>query len=351
MIPFFPPDLFEQDRDVLIDLVHEIGTTPDQKFILGTRTAAFEDALRTLYGAGDVIACSSGTSALTLVLRAMDIGPGDEVVVPAYGCAPLANTVAGLGATPVFADIDPWTMVADPQAMDDAVTARTKALMPAHMFSVMADMPALRKLADDRGVRLVEDSAVAQGGVLDGRPAGTWGTPGFSRSSRSRRSARRVRAAPSSPRTRRSAAPYGRCATTVRRARVSSTNAWATTAASTRSSPPSSCTGCPVSPPAWNAGPASPRTTPSGSPRCARPVSCPRRPAATAAASTSTRSSSSGATRSATTSPSAAWPRTSTIRCRCRSSRRSPRTPRPGGAGGTPSAPRPGNSRCPSTRI
>ncbi|TSB23360.1 DegT/DnrJ/EryC1/StrS family aminotransferase [Streptomyces benahoarensis] len=178
MIPFFPPDLFEQDRDVLIDLVHEIGTTPDQKFILGTRTAAFEDALRTLYGAGDVIACSSGTSALTLVLRAMDIGPGDEVVVPAYGCAPLANTVAGLGATPVFADIDPWTMVADPQAMDDAVTARTKALMPAHMFSVMADMPALRKLADDRGVRLVEDSAVAQGGVLDGRPAGTWGDAG-----------------------------------------------------------------------------------------------------------------------------------------------------------------------------
>ncbi|MFF9481778.1 DegT/DnrJ/EryC1/StrS family aminotransferase [Streptomyces sp. NPDC014733] len=178
MIPFFPPDLFEQDREVLIDLVHEIGTTPDQKFILGTRTAAFEDALRTLYGAGDVIACSSGTSALTLVLRAMDIGPGDEVVVPAYGCAPLASTVAGLGATPVFADIDPWTMVADPQAMDDAVTARTKALMPAHMFSVMADMPALRKIADDRGVRLVEDSAVAQGGVLDGRAAGTWGDAG-----------------------------------------------------------------------------------------------------------------------------------------------------------------------------
>ncbi|GAA3167917.1 MULTISPECIES: DegT/DnrJ/EryC1/StrS family aminotransferase [Streptomyces] len=178
MIPFFPPDLFEQDREVLIDLVHEIGTTPDQKFILGTRTAAFEDALRGLYGTGDVIACSSGTSALTLVLRALDIGPGDEVVVPAYGCAPLANTVAGLGATPVFADIDPWTMVADPQAMDEAVSARTKALMPAHMFSVMADMPALRKLADDRGLRLVEDSAVAQGGVLDGRPAGTWGDAG-----------------------------------------------------------------------------------------------------------------------------------------------------------------------------
>ncbi|MGW1840606.1 DegT/DnrJ/EryC1/StrS family aminotransferase [Streptomyces sp. NPDC002067] len=178
MIPFFPPDLFEQDREVLIGLVHEIGTAPDQKFILGTRTATFEDALRTTYGTGDAIACSSGTSALTLVLRAMDIGPGDEVVVPAYGCAPLANTVAGLGATPVFADIDPWTMVADPQAMADAVTGRTKALMPAHMFSVMADMPALRKLADERGLRLVEDSAVAQGGVLDGRPAGTWGDAG-----------------------------------------------------------------------------------------------------------------------------------------------------------------------------
>ena len=177
-IPFFPPDLFEDDRQLLLDLVHEIGTAPQQRFLLGEHTARFEEALRTSLGAADVVACSSGTSALTLVLHAMGIGPSDEVVVPAYGCAPLANTVVGLGATPVFADIDPWTMVADPDRVEQAITGRTRAIMPAHMFSVMADMPRMREIARRHGLRLVEDSAVAQGGTLDGRPAGTWGEAG-----------------------------------------------------------------------------------------------------------------------------------------------------------------------------
>lgn len=177
-IPFFTPDLFEEDRGVLLDLVREVGTCPEQKFILGSRTAAFEEALREQLGAADVVACSSGTSALSLVLRAMDVGPGDEVAVPAYGCAPLGNAVVALGAAPVFADVDPHTMVVDPDEVAAAVTARTKALLPAHMFSVMADMPRMREIARERGVRLVEDSAVAQGGVLAGRPAGTWGEAG-----------------------------------------------------------------------------------------------------------------------------------------------------------------------------
>ncbi|MFM9368605.1 DegT/DnrJ/EryC1/StrS family aminotransferase [Streptomyces sp. Da 82-17] len=177
-IPFFAPDLFEDDRDVLLDLVRATGTVPGQKFILGERTAAFEDALAETLGAAHVVACSSGTSALTLVLTAMGVGPGDEVIVPAYGCAPLGNTVVEVGATPVFADVDPLTTVVDPACVEAAVTSRTKALMPAHMFSVMADMPAMREIAGRHGLRLVEDSAVAQGGVLDGRPAGTWGEAG-----------------------------------------------------------------------------------------------------------------------------------------------------------------------------
>ncbi|MFI8829578.1 DegT/DnrJ/EryC1/StrS family aminotransferase [Streptomyces afghaniensis] len=177
-VPFFPPDLFEDDRELFMDLVHDIGTAPEQRFLLGEHTARFEEALRDSLGAADAVACSSGTSALTLVLHAMGVGPGDEVVVPAYGCAPLANTVAGLGATPVFADIDPWTMVADPDEVERAITDRTRAIMPAHMFSVMADMPRMREIARRHEVRLVEDSAVAQGGVLDGRPAGTWGEAG-----------------------------------------------------------------------------------------------------------------------------------------------------------------------------
>ncbi|MYX41170.1 DegT/DnrJ/EryC1/StrS family aminotransferase [Streptomyces sp. SID8499] len=178
-IPFFAPDLFEEDREVLLDLVRRTGTAGEQKFILGERTAAFERALGETLGGAEVVACSSGTSALTLILTAMGVGPGDEVVVPAYGCAPLGNTVANLGATPVFADIDPVTMVVDPAEVEAAITARTKALLPAHMFSVMADMPRMREIARRHGVRLVEDSAVAQGGVLDGRPAGTWGEAGL----------------------------------------------------------------------------------------------------------------------------------------------------------------------------
>ncbi len=178
MIPFFPPDLFEGDRDVLREIVHDIGTGPAQRFILGERTARFEEALRASLGAADVVACGSGTTALTLVLHAVGVGAGDEVVVPAFGCAPLASTVCNLGATPVFADINPWTMVADPAEMERLITGRTRAIMPAHMFSVMADMSRMREIAARHQVRLVEDSAVAQGAVLDGRPAGLWGAAG-----------------------------------------------------------------------------------------------------------------------------------------------------------------------------
>ncbi|WP_228718295.1 DegT/DnrJ/EryC1/StrS family aminotransferase [Kitasatospora acidiphila] len=177
-IPFFPPDLFEGDRAELLRLLRQIGTGPSQRFILGEQTALLERELAEQLGAADVVACSSGTTALTMVLAALEVGPGDEVVVPAFGCAPLAAGVVQVGARPVFADIDPWTMVADPAAMERRITGRTKALMPAHLFSVMADMPAFQALAERHGLRLVEDSAVAQGGVLAGRPAGLWGEAG-----------------------------------------------------------------------------------------------------------------------------------------------------------------------------
>ena len=177
-VPFFPPTLFEADRAELIGLVREVGLDPEQRFILGARTAAFEELLRADLGAADVVACSTGTSALSLVLRAMDIGPGDEVIVPAFGCAPLASCVVTAGATPVFADIRPDTMTMDPDAAERLVTERTKAVLPAHMFSVMADMPRFAELARRHGLRLPEDSAVAQGGMLRGVPAGLWGEAG-----------------------------------------------------------------------------------------------------------------------------------------------------------------------------
>lgn len=181
VLPFFPPDLFDGERTVLLDLIREVGTDPAQRFILGERTACFEQLLAESLGDTrpvHVVACGSGTSALTMVLHAVGVRPGVEVVVPAFGCAPLAATVVNLGATPVFADIDPHTMVADPDDVERSVTGRTHAIVAAHMFSVMADMPRFRALANARGVRLVEDSAVAQGGVLEGVPAGLWGEAG-----------------------------------------------------------------------------------------------------------------------------------------------------------------------------
>ncbi|WP_030608773.1 DegT/DnrJ/EryC1/StrS family aminotransferase [Streptomyces sclerotialus] len=177
-IPFFPPDLFEADRTVLLDLLLELGLAPEQRFVLGEHTRRFERLLQESLGAADVVACGSGTSALDLALSAVDVGPGDEVVVPAFGCAPLAASVVHLGATPVFADVDPYTMVADPAEVERRITGRTKAVMPAHVFSVMADMPRFTDLARRHGVRLIEDSAVAQGAVLDGTPAGLWGEAG-----------------------------------------------------------------------------------------------------------------------------------------------------------------------------
>lgn len=177
-ISFFQPDVFDDDRPTMLEIIRSVGGSADQRFILGDHTRRFEEVLRRSLGAADVVACGSGTSALMLALAAMDVGAGDEVVVPAFGCAPLAASVVHLGATPVFADIDPWTMVADPADAERRITPRTRALMPAHMFSVMADMPVFAALAEQYGLRLLEDSAVAQGAVLNGTPAGLWGEAG-----------------------------------------------------------------------------------------------------------------------------------------------------------------------------
>jgi len=177
-LPFFPPDLFEADRDALLAIVRQVAASPDQKFILGSRTAELERALREQTGAADAIACSSGTGGLNLSVAALGIGPGDEVIVPAFCCQPVASSVANAGGTPVFADVDPWTMVMDPADTERLVTERTKAIMPAHVFSIMADMPAFTDIGRRHGIPVIEDAAVAEGAVLGDTPAGRWGDLG-----------------------------------------------------------------------------------------------------------------------------------------------------------------------------
>jgi dTDP-4-amino-4,6-dideoxygalactose transaminase len=135
----------------------------EQRFILGEPVERLEAAVARYLGTTHAVGCASGTDAILLSLRAMDIGPGDEVVTSPFTFFATAGAIHNVGARPVFADIDPVTFNLDPAAAADALSERTKAVMPVHLFGQMADMPAFRKLADRRGVGLVEDAAQAIG--------------------------------------------------------------------------------------------------------------------------------------------------------------------------------------------
>lgn len=121
------------------------------------------------------VAVNSGTSGLHLGLLAAGIGPGDEVIVPSFSFAATANAVALTGATPVFADIETDTFCLDPRSAEEAITSRTRAILPVHLYGHPVDMPAFEAIATARGVRLFEDAAQAHGASLDGRPVGTLG--------------------------------------------------------------------------------------------------------------------------------------------------------------------------------
>lgn len=177
-LPFFPPDMFEEDRLAILDIVREVGLDSGQRFILGERVRRLEQRVRRATGARHVVACASGTGGLALAVQALGIGPGDEVIVPAFCCQPVASTVANVGARPVFVDVDEEALVIDPEEVEESISPATRAIMPAHVFSVMADMPAIEAIARARGLRVIEDAAVAQGASLRGRPAGRWGDIG-----------------------------------------------------------------------------------------------------------------------------------------------------------------------------
>jgi len=143
--------------------------------VQGPEVAAFEDEFSALVDGRHCVAVNSGTSALLLALVALEIGPGDEVIVPSFTFAATANSVALTGATPVFADIDPDTFNLDPDAVAAAITPRTAAIMPVHLYGQPADMRRLRELAERSGLAIIEDAAQAHGATLDGTPVGAFG--------------------------------------------------------------------------------------------------------------------------------------------------------------------------------
>ncbi|MBX9622780.1 MAG: aminotransferase class V-fold PLP-dependent enzyme, partial [Gemmataceae bacterium] len=143
--------------------------------ILGPEVAAFEEEAAKAVGAAHAIGCSSGTDALVLALHALGIGPGDEVIVPPFTFFATASTVCRVGARPVFADIDPVTYNLDPTQVEAKITARTRAVVPVHLFGQCCDMDAIGRIAEANSLYVVEDAAQSQGAEYRGRPCGTLG--------------------------------------------------------------------------------------------------------------------------------------------------------------------------------
>lgn len=169
MIPAAKPEIGRQERKA-VDRVMRSGMLAQ-----GPEVAAFEKEFSAFVGGRESVALNSGTSALHMAFLAAGIGPGDEVIVPSFSFAATANSVALTGATPVFVDIELDHFNADPAAIEAAITPRTKAIMPVHLYGHPADLKAISAIAEKHGLLLFEDAAQAHLASVDGVPVGAWG--------------------------------------------------------------------------------------------------------------------------------------------------------------------------------
>jgi dTDP-4-amino-4,6-dideoxygalactose transaminase len=144
-------------------------------FINGPDVAAFEKEWARYTGTRHAVGVASGTDALELALRAVGVGPGDEVIVPANSFIASASAVARAGARPVFVDCDPDYYLIDPGRVAEAITERTRAIMPVHLYGQLAPMEDLVGLAADAGAVIIEDAAQCHGASRQGQRAGAWG--------------------------------------------------------------------------------------------------------------------------------------------------------------------------------
>ncbi|MEO3977645.1 DegT/DnrJ/EryC1/StrS family aminotransferase [Streptomyces sp. CAU 1734] len=141
-------------------------------YVLGPEVEAFEEEFAAYCGGAHCVSVSSGAAALELILRGLGIGPGDEVIVPGHTFAATWFAVSAAGARPVAAEPDPVTGTLDPARVAAAVTARTRAVLPVHLYGYPADLRAIKEVAARHGLAVVEDAAQAPGAVLDGRRVG-----------------------------------------------------------------------------------------------------------------------------------------------------------------------------------
>ena len=170
-VPLFASSL-ERHHDALIDRISAVVRSG--RYVLGPEVEAFERELAAYLGVSHVVGVANGTDALTIALRAAGVQPGDEVVVPSFTFYATPEAVVAAGAVPVFCDIDPATFCVTRDAVERAVTDRTRAVVPVHLFGNVAPVDEMR----DLGLAIVEDAAQAVGASLRGRPAGALGDAG-----------------------------------------------------------------------------------------------------------------------------------------------------------------------------
>ncbi len=154
------------------------GVLESQQLILGPEVAAFEREIASYCGAAHGVGCASGSDALLLALMACGVGQGDEVITTPFTFFATAGSVVRLGARPVFVDIEPGTFNIDTRRLREAISERTRSIMPIHLFGQCADMDAINEAASERGIAVIEDAAQAIGAEYRGRRAGSLGAIG-----------------------------------------------------------------------------------------------------------------------------------------------------------------------------
>ncbi|HEV8440570.1 MAG TPA: DegT/DnrJ/EryC1/StrS family aminotransferase [Methylomirabilota bacterium] len=160
-------------RDELLEAAARVVAS--SRFILGPEVRAFEEELAACCGARHGIGVNSGTDALLLALKAVGVAPGDEVITSPFSFVASASTIALVGATPVYVDIDPQTFNLDPDRLAAAITPRTRAIVPVHLFGQPAPMDRIETIARARGVAVIADAAQAVGARYDGAGVAAWG--------------------------------------------------------------------------------------------------------------------------------------------------------------------------------
>ena len=155
-----------------------LGVLASGQYVLGEEVAAFEREFAAYCGTPHAVAVNTGTSALHLALLALGVGPGDEVITVPFTFVATAAAICYAGARPVFVDVEPATLTMDARQLDAAITGRTKAIVPVHLYGQMADMDAIMAVARRHGIPVVEDACQAHGAEYKGRRAGSIGAAG-----------------------------------------------------------------------------------------------------------------------------------------------------------------------------